>query len=65
MPARKEMPSTLKRSDKHAQEVWAETHDSAVESYGALYPRHSQRNASGSRDAPCFAVWPPSPNSKR
>src|SRR5436190_24330906 len=34
MPARKEMPSTLKRSDKHAQEVWAETHDSAVESYG-------------------------------
>jgi cation transport regulator ChaB len=34
MPARKEMPSTLKRSDKHAQETWSETHDSAVETYG-------------------------------
>jgi cation transport regulator ChaB len=34
MPARKEMPSTIKRSDKHAQETWAKTHDSAVESYG-------------------------------
>ena len=34
MPAREEMPSTIRRSDKHAQEVWAETHDSAVESYG-------------------------------
>jgi cation transport regulator ChaB len=34
MPARKEMPSTLKRSDEHAQEIWSETHDSAVESYG-------------------------------
>ena len=34
MPARKEMPSTIKRSDKHAQDTWAETHDSAVESYG-------------------------------
>jgi cation transport regulator ChaB len=34
MPARKEMPSTLKRSPKKAQETWAKTHDSAVESYG-------------------------------
>ena len=34
MPARKEMPSTLKRSPKKAQETWAETHDSAVETYG-------------------------------
>jgi cation transport regulator ChaB len=34
MPARKEMPSTLKRSDKHAQEIWGETHDSAVDTYG-------------------------------
>ncbi|HEX7745184.1 MAG TPA: ChaB family protein [Micromonosporaceae bacterium] len=34
MPARKEMPSTLKRSPKKAQDTWAETHDSAVESYG-------------------------------
>ncbi|MCW6010720.1 ChaB family protein [Micromonospora sp. CPCC 205371] len=34
MPARKEMPSTLKRSPKKAQDTWAKTHDSAVESYG-------------------------------
>jgi len=34
MPARKELPSTLKRSDQHAQDIWSETHDSAVESYG-------------------------------
>jgi hypothetical protein len=34
MPARKEMPSTLKRSPKKAQETWAKAHDSAVESYG-------------------------------
>ena len=34
MPARKEMPDTLKRSSKKAQETWAKTHDSAVESYG-------------------------------
>ena len=34
MPGRKEMPGTLKRSSKKAQDTWAETHDSAVESYG-------------------------------
>ena len=34
MPARKEMPDTLKRSSKKAQETWAKTHDSAVVSYG-------------------------------
>ena len=34
MPAREEMPSTLKRSPKKAQDTWAETHDSAVEQYG-------------------------------
>lgn len=34
MPASKEMPSTLRRSPKHAQEVWSEAHDSAVKSYG-------------------------------
>lgn len=31
---RTEIPSTIKRSDKHAQEIWKDTHDSAVESYG-------------------------------
>ena len=34
MPARKELPSTLKRSEKHAQETWIKAHDSAVETYG-------------------------------
>jgi cation transport regulator ChaB len=34
MPARDDMPSTVERSSKHAQEVWAKTHDSAVETYG-------------------------------
>jgi hypothetical protein len=34
MPARKEMPSTLRRSPKKAQETWAKAHDSAVETYG-------------------------------
>src|SRR5438874_11461677 len=29
-----EMPSTIQRSDKHAQEIWTKTHDSAVETYG-------------------------------
>ena len=35
MPTSKEeLPGTLKRSPKKAQETWAKTHDSAVESYG-------------------------------
>jgi cation transport regulator ChaB len=34
MPGRQELPDTLKRSPKKAQETWIETHDSAVESYG-------------------------------
>jgi cation transport regulator ChaB len=34
MPARDEIPGTLKRSPKKAQETWMKTHDSAVESYG-------------------------------
>jgi hypothetical protein len=34
MPARKDMPSTLRRSPKKAQETWGKTHDSAVEQYG-------------------------------
>jgi hypothetical protein len=34
MPARKDMPSTLQRSPKEAQETWAKTHDAAVETYG-------------------------------
>jgi hypothetical protein len=34
MPAREELPSTLQRSSKKAQDTWIKTHDSAVESYG-------------------------------
>ena len=34
MPARENMPSTLKRSPKKAQDTYAETLDSAVEQYG-------------------------------
>ena len=34
MPAREDIPSTLKRSSKKAQDTFVETHDSAVEQYG-------------------------------
>jgi cation transport regulator ChaB len=34
MPAREDMPSTLRRSPKKAQDTYAKTHDSAVEQYG-------------------------------
>ncbi|MCA1588691.1 MAG: ChaB family protein [Chloroflexi bacterium] len=34
MPARDELPATLKRSPKKAQETWIKTHDNAVEQYG-------------------------------
>ena len=34
MPGMDDLPGTLKRSSKKAQRTWAETHDSAVETYG-------------------------------
>lgn len=34
MPARDELPDTLKRSPRKAQETWSKTHDNAVEQYG-------------------------------
>lgn len=34
MPAREEMPSTVRRSSRKAQRTWAKAHDSAVEDYG-------------------------------
>jgi cation transport regulator ChaB len=34
MPAKEELPATLQRSPKKAQETWSKTHDSAVETYG-------------------------------
>jgi cation transport regulator ChaB len=40
MPARKEMPSTIERSDKRAQEIWSKAHDNAVETYGEGQSAH-------------------------
>jgi len=34
VPAREDLPSTLRRSPEKAQETWAKTHDSAAETYG-------------------------------
>ena len=34
MPARDELPSTLRRSPGKAQETWIKAHDAAVEQYG-------------------------------
>jgi cation transport regulator ChaB len=34
VPAREELPSTLRRSPRKARETWTKTHDSAVEEYG-------------------------------
>ena len=34
MPAPKDLPSTIARSSKKAQETWGKTHDSAVDQYG-------------------------------
>jgi cation transport regulator ChaB len=34
MPAKEELPSTLQRSPRKAQETWSKAHDAAVEEYG-------------------------------
>ena len=34
MPAKKDLPSTVARSGRKAQETWGKTHDSAVKQYG-------------------------------
>ena len=34
MPAKEEMPATLQRSPRDAQDLWATVHDNAVEQYG-------------------------------
>ena len=34
MPTRDDLPATIRRSPKKAQETWIKTHDSAVETYG-------------------------------
>ena len=58
MPAREEMPSTLQRSPKKAQETWGKTHDSAVEEYGEFISSDSGhgvfRTQATFQDAPEF-----------
>ncbi|HEU5159055.1 MAG TPA: ChaB family protein [Streptosporangiaceae bacterium] len=34
MPGREDMPSTIRRSPKEAQDTWVKAHDSAVDQYG-------------------------------
>ncbi|WP_214409724.1 ChaB family protein [Sphaerisporangium fuscum] len=34
MPGKEELPSTIERSPKKAQETWIKAHDSAVKTYG-------------------------------
>ena len=46
MPGRDELPSTLKRSPKKAQETWIKTHDSAAETYGEAQRAHRPAIAS-------------------
>jgi len=46
VPARKEMPSTLRRSPRKAQETWAKTHDAAVGEYGEGEQAHRTAFAS-------------------
>lgn len=46
MPAKQEMPSTIKRSPPKAQRTWAKTHDSAVEQYGEGQRAHRTAIAS-------------------
>jgi cation transport regulator ChaB len=41
-----DIPSTIGRSDEHAQHIWKETHDSAVETYGEGERAHRTAYAS-------------------
>lgn len=34
VPGEQELPSTLERSSRHAQQTWIKAHDSAVQQYG-------------------------------
>jgi len=34
MPGREDLPSTVERSDAHAQDLWVAAHDSAIGTYG-------------------------------
>jgi hypothetical protein len=46
VPGREELPTTLERSSRKAQETWVKTHDSAVETYGEGERAHRTAYAS-------------------
>ena len=46
MPAKEEMPGTLRRSPAKARRTWGKTHDSAVEQYGEGERAHRTAYAS-------------------
>jgi cation transport regulator ChaB len=46
MPGREDMPSTIRRSDERAQEIYIKTHDAAVEQYGEGERAHRTAYAS-------------------
>ena len=46
MPGRKELPSTVERSPRKAQETWVRTHDNAVKQYGEGERAHRTAYAS-------------------
>lgn len=43
MPGTHDMPSTVERSPKHAQQIWVTAHDSALKEYG--HGRRAQQTA--------------------
>lgn len=73
MPARTEMPRTLRRSPPKAQRTWAKTHDRAVEQYGEGERAHRTAMASlkrgfekvGDRWEPKGHTGPSDPRSTR
>ncbi len=72
MPARNEMPSTLKRSPPKARRTWAKTHEHAVQEYGEGERAHRTAFAAlkhgfekvGDRWAPKKRKGPSDPRSK-
>jgi cation transport regulator ChaB len=73
MPARREMPSTIRKSPVKAQRTWAKTHDSAVEQYGEGERAHRTAFAAlkhafekvGDRWVPKRRKGPSDPRAKR
>src|ERR687883_708114 len=73
MPTREDLPSTIARSPKKAQETWIKTHDAAVEQYGEGERAHRTAFASlkhsfekvGDRWVPKQEKGPSDPRSKK